>query len=332
MGGRRHLWPMGLSPRVRGNRNPRQHHRPSAGSIPARAGEPERRSTVIDLFRVYPRACGGTYSIRRGRHGNAGLSPRVRGNRIMPLRDGTKERSIPARAGEPALRAGEVGDPRVYPRACGGTRPGPAVFALLYGLSPRVRGNPQRGAAAIVVSPVYPRACGGTFLVLCVGHDLRGLSPRVRGNQLRQQERRARQRSIPARAGEPCSLPQYANGKGVYPRACGGTGRRAPVVVAPWGLSPRVRGNRAARPSRVLPMRSIPARAGEPARLTAGRLSPRVYPRACGGTAFEQPQLVDNPGLSPRVRGNLPLQGRVPHQLGSIPARAGEPSFTSWYK
>ena len=91
------------------------------------------------------------------------------------------------------------------------------------------------------------------------------------------------------------------------------------------GLSPRVRGN----PGGVVKLsgakRSIPARAGEPARSPWPPGARPVYPRACGGTA----SVVDVPsiirGLSPRVRGNRPNIYYCSSGRGSIPARAGEP-------
>ena len=51
----------------------------------------------------------------------------------------------------------------------------------------------------------------------------------------------------------------------VYPRACGGTACVAMVQTLRRGLSPRVRGNRHARPRAAKAWGSIPARAGEPA-------------------------------------------------------------------
>ena len=50
----------GLSPRVRGNRGRLYRHTHTAGSIPASAGEPQRRKGRAILLRVYPRECGGT--------------------------------------------------------------------------------------------------------------------------------------------------------------------------------------------------------------------------------------------------------------------------------
>ena len=53
----------------------------------------------------------------------------------------------------------------------------------------------------------------------------------------------------------------------------------------------------------------------------------RVYPRACGGTSPARPTPPAAAGLSPRVRGNRGDGHQHETDWGSIPARAGEPSF-----
>ena len=70
----------GLSPRVRGNLAGLVERHASAGSIPARAGEPTPRRFYRNFLRVYPRACGGTMVTKHHTEFQAGLSPRVRGN------------------------------------------------------------------------------------------------------------------------------------------------------------------------------------------------------------------------------------------------------------
>ena len=194
----------------------------------------------------------------------AGLSPRVRGNR-SPSRSRTQGRgSIPARAGEPGRPSGWRFNSTVYPRACGGTVILFQVLGTNIGLSPRVRGN--RGGAvrrlryarsipACAGEPavtsgaarswrVYPRVCGGTQCTDSSGNSRNGLSPRVRGNPdgksrpveprrsipacagepVAKQSRRAVPGSIPACAGEPSTSPPLAGFSRVYPRVCGGTG------------------------------------------------------------------------------------------------------------
>ena len=135
--------------------------------------------------------------------------------------------------------------------------------------------------------------------------------------------------SIPARAGEPVSLPSTGGAWAVYPRACGGTAAGYDSLNRLPGLSPRVRGNRFRYPPPAGPGRSIPARAGEPLRVTIASTAYPVYPRACGGTWGFQPRPAPLWGLSPRVRGNLPRYRFVDDVHRSIPARAGEPPISA---
>ena len=90
------------------------------------------------------------------------------------------------------------------------------------------------------------------------------------------------------------------------------------------GLSPRLRGNAGSGRSARDPEGSIPALAGERFVTSSKRISCRVYPRACGGTHFTGAILTPHLGLSPRLRGNVQLTRLLVHQMGSIPALAGE--------
>ena len=254
---------LGLSPRVRGN--PPAHSRADHGywSIPARAGEPISPMRLISGRTVYPRACGGTLPSALRKDRPTGLSPRVRGNHLTIAPDLVDAGSIPARAGEPRAGNRAASARTVYPRACGGTNPPPASHFQSNGLSPRVRGNlvsplqqmqgrgsiPARAGEPITVeSPfvalrVYPRACGGTARTGPGQTYVAGLSPRVRGNPQVQPVHDAVARSIPARAGEPVPPVHPTTCTTVYPRACGGTGRKRQPPANRSGLSPRVRGN-----------------------------------------------------------------------------------------
>ena len=294
----------GLSPRVRGNRLLMNLGALVTRSIPARAGEPDGVIFSLDTGPVYPRACGGTRGVHNGVPAFTGLSPRVRGNRPIPLRNRILTRSIPARAGEPRRPCCDRCRRRVYPRACGGTAGRKVSPSIWPGLSPRVRGNHTRGFAAMSGSRsiparagepgwptpaennwrVYPRACGGTTSAATGALPGAGLSPRVRGNRCYSRASSVSFRSIPARAGEPPNANQTDYEVRVYPRACGGTRPRAITTYRSPGLSPRVRGNRH-RPFQRHDVRgSIPARAGEPDCAALYRITRRVYPRACGGT------------------------------------------------
>ena len=111
----------GLSPRMRGNPRISAVISCTTGSIPAHAGEPMSSLHSPFLSMVYPRACGGTSSTSRLRSCSRGLSPRMRGNRVRRTLVRAGRGSIPAHAGEPALRPLPARLPGVYPRACGGT-------------------------------------------------------------------------------------------------------------------------------------------------------------------------------------------------------------------
>ena len=339
----------GLSPRVRGNPALLPGHRDPAGSIPACAGEPRPRWAHAYTGWVYPRVCGGTAVLCRAAHLPNGLSPRVRGNQPESGPRWVLPGSIPACAGEPPAMMRTLGRRAVYPRVCGGTVLVPAPAIQAQGLSPRVRGNPAVSGLAAISSrsipacagepshrtrrrrccPVYPRVCGGT-VTLESRHDTRdGLSPRVRGNLQTAVGAAARNRSIPACAGEPLLRAQAYIPPTVYPRVCGGTPATASSAASPSGLSPRVRGNhRRFRQSRA-GRRSIPACAGEPSPPRRRPWRRQVYPRVCGGTEHAENSAYKRPGLSPRVRGNPPPPYRALTPGRSIPACAGEPPSSS---
>ena len=232
------------------------------------------------------------------------------GTRCIGDRRRTGRRSIPACAGEPGAGSGA---------GCG---------CGCGGLSPRVRGNRQDDGALAVVGSVrvYPRVCGGTRSAAVREAAARGLSPRVRGNQRIRVAAMPHPGSIPACAGEPFLQDASIDAREIYPRVCGGTMPPGVSRSADRGLSPRVRGNPALRWSRRLIQGSIPACAGEPGTRPALQPQVGVYPRVCGGTNAVRVALVDDGGLSPRVRGNPGPRLLRSAQRGSIPACAGEPS------
>ena len=172
----------GLSPRVRGNHQLREAGRLVLRSIPACAGEPYHTPHSTTHPQVYPRVCGGTSPFFRLGLARYGLSPRVRGNRVLSGESSLGHRSIPACAGEPYMPSCPTRSTTVYPRVCGGTGLVLASSSSQAGLSPRVRGNlvhPERHntlsrsipacagephVCHVTILPfeVYPRVCGGT--------------------------------------------------------------------------------------------------------------------------------------------------------------------------
>ena len=275
---------LGLSPRVRGNPSARWHPRSPPGSIPACAGEPPGCEVSDDDTEVYPRVCGGTLMLTLTSPHDAGLSPRVRGNRGAVAAAVIVLRSIPACAGEPPTSRPAIPRGKVYPRVCGGTAVLPHRQASATGLSPRVRGNPAALGQSAGLEGSIP-ACAGEpdrgqlrVRVEC------GLSPRVRGNRPAATRTRPPSGSIPACAGEPSGGDPDEAAFRVYPRVCGGTTPAAIDSSCISGLSPRVRGNPHLREYLAWTVRSIPACAGEPQAWRRRHWRGKVYPRVCGGT------------------------------------------------
>ena len=151
--------------------------------------------------------------------------------------------SIPAYAGEPRLPLPHRTGAKVYPRVCGGTTTAPSGVVSAWGLSPRMRGNPdglgdrkpatgsipayagEPGGRAMPPDDlaVYPRVCGGTRPQADAPKGAVGLSPRMRGNLGKDGCMPGIARSIPAYAGEPAESSRSSNARAVYPRVCGGT-------------------------------------------------------------------------------------------------------------
>mgnify|MGYP006270475329 CR=1 FL=1 len=131
--------------------------------------------------------------------------------------------------------------------------------------------------------------------------------------------------SIPASAGAPGIASPGATSVGVYPRVCGGTRTKDLVREVGKGLSPRLRGHHQIVANISNWSGSIPASAGAPIMCNSGYVSPRVYPRVCGGTNVQGVTERITAGLSPRLRGHRGQRRGSGRVLGSIPASAGAP-------
>ena len=94
----------GLSPHVRGNRHGTPLGRQRLGSIPACTGKPSGRWFPHQEAQVYPRMYGETWQQGEVMTGAVGLSPHVRGNRMLTADRLLRMGSIPACTGKPAMR------------------------------------------------------------------------------------------------------------------------------------------------------------------------------------------------------------------------------------
>ena len=131
-------------------------------AYPAPAGEPRWAKAWTRIQQVYPRVCGGTTYSDAALQVNAGLSPRVRGNRCHALRQPPSD--------------------GVYPRAGGGTLQASASPISSWGLSPRVRGNPEDGTGRGTLIGSIPACAGEPSANHLRPRNQKGLSPRLRGN------------------------------------------------------------------------------------------------------------------------------------------------------
>ena len=132
---------IGLSPPTRGNLGGVKRGVYSARSIPAHAGEPSSRWPRRRLATVYPRPRGGTEIEKIESEDEEGLSPPTRGNPSSWRVRAGWTRSIPAHAGEPAMRRLRRRETEVYPRPRGGTISLRRSQNDKSGLSPPTRGN-----------------------------------------------------------------------------------------------------------------------------------------------------------------------------------------------
>ena len=150
--------------------------------------------------------------------------------------------SIPACAGEPALRRSRSDSGRVDPRVCGGAPELFCVIVALLGRSPRVRGSldvvdqrvklsgsipacagePAGCQSQLLGIRVDPRVCGGASAASLKGNRPVGRSPRVRGSRYLGAYLCRPSRSIPACAGEPQARRGPRSNVRVDPRVCGG--------------------------------------------------------------------------------------------------------------
>ena len=281
---------LGLSPRLRGNVLGFGAKPHSVGSIPALAGERPAAPKRGIVERVYPRACGGTWSARITYFAGQGLSPRLRGNGSSGTCRMLIFGSIPALAGERQYVTDKPDS--------------------LSGLSPRLRGNGiNRGSSGQIYGSI-PALAGERPVPAFDYRHYQGLSPRLRGNVIELNINAAANGSIPALAGERGGDRSCTVLERVYPRACGGTHQAAWERQTREGLSPRLRGNA----KDLLRARetdgSIPALAGERRMCYGAILFSWVYPRACGGTQCRTGDTDKSRGLSPRLRGNV-IESRV---------------------
>ena len=150
-----------------------------------------------------------------------------------------------------------------------------------------------------------------------------GSFPRVRGTARKPRRRPARQRFIPARAGNRLASNRSVAMTTVHPRTCGEQTPPGLGAERDYGSSPRVRGTARARRPMAPRNRFIPARAGNRAMLAGAYRYAAVHPRACGEQGTCAGRVRGGRGSSPRVRGTVACPTSWMYVRRFIPARAG---------
>ena len=315
----------GPSPRVRGTPGLKSVSGRTVRSIPACAGNPSGPRRPVRSTGVHPRVCGEPHFRRRSRRRPRGPSPRVRGTRRQRIGEFAFQRSIPACAGNPALRPHRAAAGPLHPRVCGEPWVAEQLPQWTGGPSPRVRGTRRRERRSRPAPRSIP-ACAGPPPPQ-PPQDARGGSiPACAGNPPPDRPRDRRDRgSIPACAGNPPTGTADATPSAVHPRVCGEPAAFGCQMPESLGPSPRVRGTRDQLVPGLLDERSIPACAGNPRSSRGSRPKRRVHPRVCGEPAPGKGANRPAAGPSPRVRGTRRGSGRGKHSSGSIPACAGNP-------
>ncbi len=254
---------MGRSPLTRGSPPGCAENCYILGSIPAYAGEPDRRWRRAGRCWVDPRLRGGAGSQSRRRKARSGRSPQVRGSLGAALGDLELSGSIPAYAGEPKSASASDCAWRVDPRVSGRAVLPPASTNDAWGRSPLTRGSPGQGPAAGARAgsiPAYvgeprrpcrpaargevdPRLRGGASDWSTVNARVMGRSPLTRGSLSHLLHRCCVVGSIPAYAGEPQQIQIFVFIETVDPRLRGGAVLPSATLAGGLGRSPLTRGS-----------------------------------------------------------------------------------------
>ena len=254
-------------------------------------------------------------------------------------------------------------DPTVHPRVRGEHLASLGATENAAGSSPRARGildtspsdnrfprfipacagNTLPGGGCRRRTPVHPRVRGEHASPRSMSRCAPGSSPRARGTRPRCLCGDARDRFIPACAGNTPTPAHSELTSAVHPRVRGEHDSRAMALRTSSGSSPRARGTRAADVSHWGKVRFIPACAGNtvycgrqstkpgssprargtPSNDAFGGAENRFIPACAGNTIVGSPTKALN-SVHPRVRGeHFPRSAAIWLRIGSSPRARG---------
>ena len=318
--------------------------------IPAHAGQTNSRAARPVRTADHPRTCGANFVIGQLRSFEFGSSPHMRGKRISTLPTCSPARIIPAHAGQTCEDRSENRVPADHPRTCGANMEQRNAAMNTIGSSPHMRGKrsstyPQKERGRIIPAHAgqtrsitswagtctdHPRTCGANTHTFAPANSAAGSSPHMRGKHDRPHPNHARQRIIPAHAGQTPSGQSKLPSKTDHPRTCGANAPTAVCTSPAIGSSPHMRGKPGRSPVGPAPARIIPAHAGQTVIfLSLGSWS-SDHPRTCGANGSPADTGPTTVGSSPHMRGKLIAPMFSGNTMRIIPAHAGQTKQCVW--
>ena len=292
----------GSSPLARGTPMSRVRRGVHEGLIPARAGNTAGSHRGRPTDWAHPRSRGEHADIAFMREKAAGSSPLARGTPAGIRKDPPTYGLIPARAGNTGMFILASFASTAHPRSRGehpivtpesnsargssplarGTRNPFVIFSDGWGLIPARAGNTSPGPWQHLLNGAHPRSRGEHRPPPKPGSLLRGSSPLARGTRHCKRTLSVKHGLIPARAGNTVWRALPGSWHGAHPRSRGEHNRRRGSERGDWGSSPLARGTLEGVALGGDFFGLIPARAGNTARLGAGRLLCWAHPRSRG--------------------------------------------------
>ena len=207
-----------------------------------------------------------------------------------------------------------------------GTRPRRPARQRSERFIPAYAGNAS-GMQSIQCRPaVHPRIRGERSMKAEVPQNTLGSSPHTRGTRLMRIVLWASSRFIPAYAGNASAISRLARSDSVHPRIRGERLAQSGDPDYKFGSSPHTRGTHVRSHRYALPLRFIPAYAGNAwVRYIWTRTRP-VHPRIRGERSLGSLVTRRAYGSSPHTRGTLGIAGWLADECRFIPAYAGNAS------
>ena len=191
------------------------------------------------------------------------------------------------------------------------------------GSSPHTRGTRPRRPARQRSERFIPAYAGNAESFPISWSRPPGSSPHTRGTRLECSRSNAGRRFIPAYAGNASAISRLARSDSVHPRIRGERLAQSGDPDYKFGSSPHTRGTHVRSHRYALPLRFIPAYAGNAwVRYIWTRTRP-VHPRIRGERMSRAMQDPSGSGSSPHTRGTPTSSNLVQHYSRFIPAYAG---------